>query len=165
MPLPFSSPSSPPLSPPPCYLHSLLDDRVSLCPSVERERRRRGWRRVVLINGRKPDDGKGRRETDRPHNLPTNQDTAITFPSLSVYSSLTSVFLSDTHTHTHTQSLALLKYHTYKRASDRKHAAQSSAWVSDIPTRRHTHTQRSIYGFSLRLNADLPACSFRDTGQ
>lgn len=32
---------------------------------------------VVVINGRKPDDGMGRREIDRLHNLYTDQDIAI----------------------------------------------------------------------------------------
>lgn len=58
-------------------------------------------RRVVLINGRKPDDGKERCETDRPHNLPSYQDTTITYLFLSIYFLLLSVFNS------HTQSARL----------------------------------------------------------
>ena len=97
MPLPFPSPSSLTRShpTPPPYLHLLArGSGFSLSISGEGEeeegrRRRRRRRRVVLINGRKPDDGKGRCETDRPHNLPTYQDTTI---SLSLFLSLSLSF-------------------------------------------------------------------------
>lgn len=78
---------------PPSTSSSLLGDQVSLRPSVQRERRKKGRRRAVLINGRKPDDEKGRRETDRPHNLPTYQNTAITSLSPSFSRSLLCSYL------------------------------------------------------------------------
>ena len=136
MPLPFPSPSSLTRShpTPPPYLHLLArGSGFSLSISGEGEeeegrRRRRRRRRVVLINGRKPDDGKGRCETDRPHNLPTYQDTTISlslFLSLSlshsIYFSLTSsVLLSVIQTHSHTGWNSVQTPHTHRHASDRK---------------------------------------------
>lgn len=81
------------------HLHSLLNDQVSFCPSVWKEMRRREGGLFWSMAGNQT---MGRRETDRPHNLPTYQHTAITYLSLSIYFLLISVFNS------HTQS-ALLK--------------------------------------------------------
>lgn len=61
----------PSLSPP---LPPLLAWRSGFSLSINKGERRR--RRSILINDRKPDDRKGRHETDRLHDLPTYRDTA-----------------------------------------------------------------------------------------
>lgn len=151
MPLPFSSPSSLTLSPPP---PPLLARRSGFSLSISGEgEEKKGRRWVVLINGRKPDDGKGRRETDRPHNLPTylpgyRNHFSL---SLSIFFSLTSVFLSVTHTHTHT----LLKHspdttHTNTHLTAnmlQKTHSNTQLWTLIC---QHTHTQHC------RLHAQPP---------
>lgn len=114
MPLPFSSPS--PL--PPSSATSTPFLMLGLL-SVYQGRGGTGGG-VVVINGRKPDDGMGRREIDRLHNLHTDPDRAV--GSLSLLS--------------HTRSNTVQTAHTHKHKSDHKHA--------DMPTNTHTHTHAVV---------------------